>query len=100
MVSLHFSAWTHRHSFHPGTKFDVVHDSLEDLRAGKVTEIPAYVPLYKVFPKEMLLEMMAAFGVAMITGVFSFEGELLSRKYSEIQPVKVRDFIKEHWQGK
>lgn len=82
-----------------GTKFDVVHDSLEDLRAGKVSEIPAYLPLYEVFPKEMLLEMMAGLGVAMITGIFTFKGEL-NEKYPDIQTVKMRDFIKIHWQGK
>ena len=94
------SAWIRRHSFHPGTKFDIVHDSLEDLRAGKVTEIPAYVPLFDVSPKESVLEMMAAFRVAIITGAFYFEGQLSNDEYSEIQPVKVRDFIKEQWRSK
>ncbi|KAL8724573.1 MAG: hypothetical protein Q9181_006766 [Wetmoreana brouardii] len=83
-----------------GTKFDVVHDSLEDLRAGKISEIPAYLPLYEIFPKEMLLEMMAGLGVAMITGVFAFKGELINDKFPDIQPAKLRDFIKTHWQGK
>ena len=78
----------------------MVHDTLEDLRAGRISEIPAYVALYAVFPKEMLLEMMAALGVGMITGVFDLKGDLLNDKYSEIQPVKVRDFIKMHWEGK
>ena len=77
-----------------------MHDTLEDLRAGKISEIPAYLALYDVFPKEMLLEMMAALGVGMITGVFDLKGDLLNDKYSRIQPVKVSDFIKMHWKGK
>ena len=78
----------------------MVHDTLEDLRAGRISEIPAYLALYDVFPKEMLLEMMAALGVGMITGVFDLIGDLLNDKYSEIQPMKVRGFIKMHWEGK
>ncbi|KAL8941386.1 MAG: hypothetical protein Q9216_002264 [Gyalolechia sp. 2 TL-2023] len=83
-----------------GTKFDVVHDSLEDLRAGRVSEIPAYLPLYEIFPKEFLLDMMAGFGVAMVTGVFAFEGDLLNEKYPEIKTTKMRDFVEAHWAGK
>ncbi|KAL8755219.1 MAG: hypothetical protein Q9184_004863 [Pyrenodesmia sp. 2 TL-2023] len=82
-----------------GTKFDVVHDTLEDLRDGKVSEIPAYVALYDYLPKEFWLSMMAGFGVAMVTGVFVFEGELLNKKYPEINTIKMRDFIKSHWTG-
>ena len=82
----------------PGRKLDVVHDSLENLRAGKITEIPAYVPFYDIYPREMMLEMMAAFGVSMIMGVFEFDGEL-NRKYPDIRTTKVRDFIKTSWEG-
>ena len=78
-------------------KFDIVHDSLEDMRAGKVTEIPAYQSLYKTFPKEFLIEMMAGFGVAMVTGLFIFHGELFNEKYPEIRTTKMIDFIKTHW---
>lgn len=83
-----------------GTKFDVVHDSLEDLRNGKISEIPAYVPLYDAFPKEFLLGIMAGFGVAMATGVFEFEGSLLNEEYPDIHTTKMRDFIETHWSGR
>ncbi|CAO1599666.1 hypothetical protein XANCAGTX0491_003381 [Xanthoria calcicola] len=83
-----------------GLKFDVVHDSLQDLREGKVTEIPAYRPIYKIFPKEFLLQMMAGFGVAMVTGVFAFEGEFLNEKHPEVRTTKMRDFIMTHWSGR
>ncbi|KAL9595845.1 MAG: hypothetical protein Q9219_006187 [cf. Caloplaca sp. 3 TL-2023] len=80
-----------------GTKFDVVHDSLENLRACKISEIPAYLPLYETFPKEFFLDMMAGFGVAMVTGQFAFKGELLNEKYPEIKTTKMRDFVETHW---
>ncbi|KAI4253184.1 MAG: hypothetical protein LQ352_003835 [Teloschistes flavicans] len=84
-----------------GTRFEISHDSLEDLRAGKVSEIPAYVALYDVFPKEMLLEMMAGLGVGMITGLFDFAGEdLLNENFPDVRTVRMQDFIREHWKGK
>ena len=82
-----------------GSKFDTVHDSLENLRAGKVTEIPAYTPSYQFIPKDFVLGMMAGFGVAMITGVANFEGEI-NEKYPDIQPVKMQEFIRTYWEGK
>ncbi|KAL8794744.1 MAG: hypothetical protein Q9195_002698 [Heterodermia aff. obscurata] len=83
-----------------GVKFDVVHDSLDALRKGKISEIPAYVALYDTFPKAVLLEWMAAFGVGIVTGVFDLGGDLLNDRYKEIQPVKMRDFIWMCWEGR
>ncbi|KAL8968395.1 MAG: hypothetical protein Q9183_002477 [Haloplaca sp. 2 TL-2023] len=82
-----------------GTKMDVVYDSLQDLRAGKISEVPAYQGLNDMFPKEMPLEMMAGFGVAMITGLFDLNDEL-SEKFPEVQPTKMHEFIEKHWRGK
>ncbi|KAL8775157.1 MAG: hypothetical protein Q9203_003841 [Teloschistes exilis] len=79
----------------------VAQDARADLRAGKVSEIPAYVKLYNVFPKEMVLEMMAGLGVGMITGLFNFAGEeLLNQKFPDVSTAKMREFIMEHWNGK
>ncbi|KAL8715719.1 MAG: hypothetical protein Q9220_000386 [cf. Caloplaca sp. 1 TL-2023] len=83
-----------------GTKFDVVHDSLENLRAGRISEIPAYLSLYKSIPKEFLLDMMAGLGVAMVTGIFHLKGDLLNDKYPDIHSTKTRDFITTHWSGR
>lgn len=83
-----------------GIKFEVVHDSLEDLRAGRITEIPAYVPIYKVLPKDFFLGMMAAFGVAMVTGVFDLGDDTLNKKYPDVKPVKTDEFITKYWAGK
>lgn len=83
-----------------GVRFDVVHDSLEDLRAGKITEIPAYLHVYDALPKEFFLQMMAAFGVAMVTGVFDLGDDTLNKKYPDVQPVKMAEFISKYWAGK
>ncbi|KAL8947779.1 MAG: hypothetical protein Q9222_005977 [Ikaeria aurantiellina] len=82
-----------------GTKFEVVRDSLEDLRAGRISEIPAYLTLYETIPKDFLLEMMAGLGVAMVTGIFDLNGKLLKDEYPEIVTTKTRDFITTHWAG-
>ncbi|KAL9577347.1 MAG: hypothetical protein Q9212_006416 [Teloschistes hypoglaucus] len=70
---------------------------------GRVTEIPAYVALYNVFPKEMVLEMMAGLGVGMINGLFDFKSEeLLNEKFPDLSKItmKMREFIMECWNGK
>lgn len=83
-----------------GIKFDVVYDTLEDLRAGRITEIPAYKALYPVYSKNEFLSMMSAFGVGMATGVFDLKGASLNEKFGDVQPTKVVDFILKYWEGK
>lgn len=38
------------------------------------------------FFKELLLEMIAGFGVAVVTGVFTFEGDLSMRRIQRFTP--------------
>ena len=78
----------------------MVYDSVADLRAGKITEIPAYPPLYESFPKELFLNVMAGLGVAIVTGVFDLEYETLNKKYPDVKPVKVVELIDQYWKGK
>lgn len=47
-----------------------------------------------------MLEMMAGFGVGMVTGLFAIEGERINERYPEIEMVKMRDFIETHWAGR
>ncbi|TVY77114.1 Oxidoreductase BOA1 [Fusarium oxysporum f. sp. cubense] len=44
-----------------GVKFTVTYDSVDDLSAGKVTELPSHPPAYAVFPKESLQGFLAGF---------------------------------------
>jgi hypothetical protein len=46
-----------------GIKFTVVHDSLEKLRTGQITELPSHPSLYPFFSKQMLQGFFAAFGI-------------------------------------
>ena len=44
--------------------------------------------------------MMAAFGVAMVTGVFDLSDDTLNKKFPDVETVKLADFVAEHWAGK
>lgn len=83
-----------------GIKFDITYNSLEDLRAGKITEIPAYKPAYEVMPKDFFLEMMAGLGIAMVMGVFDIGEDTLNERYPAVKPVKMVDLIKVYWEGR
>ncbi|KAH7121675.1 hypothetical protein EDB81DRAFT_700618 [Dactylonectria macrodidyma] len=79
-----------------GTKFKVVHDSVEDLMQGKATELPAltkalpYIPI----PKEHLLAFAATFGLMFDDGTMNFDEKLaLNSKYPDIVPLKVKDAV-------
>ncbi|KAH7129880.1 hypothetical protein B0J13DRAFT_644911, partial [Dactylonectria estremocensis] len=79
-------------------KFDVAHDSLDDLRAGKITELPGQVPGYAFFPKEMLQGMFAVFGIMFEEGQFNFEPkQSLNDLFPEIKPVSVKEMIEIGW---
>jgi hypothetical protein len=95
-----------------GRKFEVVYDSVKDLRAGKVSEIPAYKKLYDMFgSKEAVLSMFRAFGLAMALGDVDFgrvlrEGRIgwgsvssMNEKYPDVKPVKLRELVQKAWGG-
>ncbi|KAM5350821.1 hypothetical protein ACJ41O_007326 [Fusarium nematophilum] len=79
-----------------GTKFNVVYDSIEDLRKGVATELPAltkalpYIPV----PKEALLVFVATFGLLFDDGTMNFDDEkAINRKFPQVQPLKVKGVV-------
>ncbi|KAF4483508.1 Isoflavone reductase like P3 [Fusarium agapanthi] len=58
-----------------GVKFTVKHDSIEDLKAGKITELPSHPHMYPFFPKPMLQGFFAAFGRMFVEGAFDLKPE-------------------------
>ena len=83
-----------------GVKFDVTYDSLESMRAGKITELPNYMSIYDFFPREIMLKTWASFGVAMATGACSLEGDALNQKFPDIKAKDLSTFISTYWTGK
>jgi hypothetical protein len=90
-----------------GVKFSVTYDSLEKLKSGKVTPIPAnkaHAALYST-PEydatEALVAMFAMIGAAMAGGDLDVEEkDSLNVHFLDIETVKVVDFIEKYWSGK
>jgi uncharacterized protein YbjT (DUF2867 family) len=81
-----------------GTKFTVVHDSLEKLRAGQITELPSHPSLYPFFPKPMLQGFFAAFGIGSEEGEFDLRpAHSLNDDFPDIKPRTVKELLSEAW---
>ncbi|PNP86570.1 hypothetical protein FNYG_00272 [Fusarium nygamai] len=81
-----------------GVKFTVKHDSIEDLKAGKITELPSHVHMYPFFPKPMLQGFFAAFGCMFVEGAFDLKPEhTLNEAFPEVKARKIRDLLFEAW---
>jgi hypothetical protein len=79
-------------------KFDVKHDSLEDIVAGKVTVLAPNEKLIKAWPgsREENLKVGVACQIGMIMGAFDVgkEGTSLTDLFPQIKTVKVEEYLK------
>ncbi|KAL2127849.1 hypothetical protein VTI74DRAFT_10088 [Chaetomium olivicolor] len=74
-----------------GTKFTVVHDSVEKLRTGQITELPSHPSLYPFFPKQMLQGFFAAFGIMFEQGEFDLQPSYsLNDQFPDIKPRTIK----------
>ncbi|WQF84055.1 Putative NmrA-like domain, NAD(P)-binding domain superfamily [Colletotrichum destructivum] len=81
-----------------GVRFSVVKDSLEDLKAGRVTELPSHPPLYPFFPKPHLQSLFASFERLFEEGHFDMKPETsLNDVFPDIKTKTVRDGLLEAW---
>ncbi|KAF2436706.1 NAD(P)-binding protein [Tothia fuscella] len=81
-----------------GTKFKVVYDSMEDLKVGKITELPSHAPMYPYFPKEQLQGFLASLGVLFASGFFDLKpARTINDDFTAIKPRSVRDLLTEAW---
>ncbi|KAM0330847.1 hypothetical protein ACHAQA_003802 [Verticillium albo-atrum] len=71
-----------------GAKFTVTYDGIEDLKSGKVTELPGQIPAYQFVPKEFLQSLYSTFGLWFASGVFDITPSPLA---SVISPLKVKE---------
>jgi len=83
-----------------GKKFDVHYDDVAKLKSYEVTELPANVPRYSFFPKQLMQGMLAMMGLGMAEGHFDFKGPTLNEKLPEVKTTKVKDFLETYWKGK
>ncbi|KAF9771783.1 hypothetical protein IL306_010554 [Fusarium sp. DS 682] len=81
-----------------GVKFTIKNDSVEDLKNGRVTELPSHVHMYAFFPKPMLQGMFAAFGRMFVEGEFDLNPErTLNEAFPEVKAQKIKDLLLEAW---
>lgn len=81
-----------------GVKFTITHDSIEDLKAGRVTELPSHPQMYSFFPKQMLQGFCAAFGRMFAEGEFDLKPErTLNEAFPEVKARKIKDLLFEAW---
>ncbi|KAM0190118.1 hypothetical protein ACHAPI_009630 [Fusarium lateritium] len=81
-----------------GVKFTIKNDSIEDLKDGKITELPSHPHMYAFFPKPMLQGFFAAFGRMFAEGVFDLKTErTLNQMFPEVQPRNIKDLLFEAW---
>ncbi|KAL1646961.1 hypothetical protein SLS61_007557 [Didymella pomorum] len=82
-----------------GDKFKVYHDSDEQLREGKITELPSHPYIYPYFPKPLLEGLLSKFGLWVLHGImnFSLEGSL-NEKFPEIKTTSLKETI-DAWKG-
>ncbi|KAF5227773.1 hypothetical protein FANTH_14679 [Fusarium anthophilum] len=81
-----------------GTTFAVVHDSLEKLDQGEVTELPGHRDLYQILPKEICKSLLSTFGFWFADGSFNLQPEVsLNDIFPEIKTLTVREMIEEAW---
>ncbi|KAF5685411.1 Mut3p-like transcriptional activator [Fusarium denticulatum] len=81
-----------------GVKFTVKHDSIEDLKAGIITELPSHPHMYPFFPKPMLQGFFAAFGRMFVEGAFDLKPEhTLNEQFPEFKARKIKDLLFEAW---
>jgi hypothetical protein len=83
-----------------GTKFNVVYDSIEDLKSSRVTNLPSHVTTFQFLPKAAVQGIIAAFGLWFAEGAFDFKPEKsLNDVFPEIKTKKVKQVLEEAWKN-
>jgi hypothetical protein len=81
-----------------GTKFSVIYDSVEKLKSGQTSELPAQVALYSFLPKDILQYMIAVHGLWFEEGVYNLKPtRLLNDQFPEIKPITVKEILRQAW---
>ncbi|KAH6984041.1 hypothetical protein EDB80DRAFT_898988 [Ilyonectria destructans] len=71
-------------------KFDVRYDSLEDLKNGKVTELPSQVAAYQFVPKEIFQGFCITLGQWFASGAFDLTP---SKVLPGLKPLTVKEAL-------
>ncbi|OHW97499.1 NmrA-like family protein [Colletotrichum incanum] len=81
-----------------GNVFTVVYDSVEDLEANKMIELPSHHKVYKFYPKEMLHSFLIPFGLECERGQANLNPtHKLNDDFPHIKPASAREILERGW---
>ncbi|KAH6949742.1 hypothetical protein BKA56DRAFT_536138 [Ilyonectria sp. MPI-CAGE-AT-0026] len=85
-----------------GKNFDVTHDSEEDLRQSKITELPGNIPRYSLVPKPVLAGILSLWSLGFLEGWFDMTKHTDNVKtmndiHPDVQVLKLKDFLQRAW---
>lgn len=81
-----------------GTKFQVTYDSVDTLKAGKITELPNQTGIYQFFPKELFQGMLAIFGLWYEDGSFDMKpARTLNEQVPGVKVKTAKEYIDLAW---
>ncbi|KAF9890593.1 hypothetical protein FE257_005724 [Aspergillus nanangensis] len=85
-----------------GVKFSVQHDSIEDLKAGKMSELPGYEKVfYPTLPKEKFGSVLSIYGILFESGALDLKpAHSLNERYPDIKVHTVKELVTKAWEGK
>lgn len=77
-----------------GHKFKITYDEVNDLKAGKITELPSHQAVYPFFPKEMLQSMFGYLGLWSEQGLFDLEeGYNVAKSFSHLKARTIEELL-------
>ena len=78
----------------------MTYDSVEKLKGGEMTELPAHHLAYSYIPKSALQAVFSQFGLYIVRGLFHLpEQKSLDKVFPEIKTKTVKEVINS-WKGK
>lgn len=84
-----------------GIKFNVVYDSVETMKAGRVTALPSHLEMRTFIPQEILEGILSLYGLLFEAGVFDLKPEHTIRQdFPDIKVKTLKELITEAWGGK
>jgi hypothetical protein len=81
-----------------GTRFKVTHDSIEDLKAGRWTDLPSQVESYKFFPRDQFQGFIIHYSLLLEAGAFDLKPKkTLNDMFPKIKTSTVKELLEKAW---
>ncbi|KAH7062240.1 hypothetical protein B0J12DRAFT_707624 [Macrophomina phaseolina] len=80
--------------------FELTYDDVEELREGKVTELPANRSRYAIVPKDLMDGLRCVCGIASVEGWYNFPGDTVRQLFPEMRTTRFEALMRRCWMGK